>query len=326
MSDNKVSVIVPVYNKERFLEKCIKSILNQSYNSLEIILIDDGSTDRSAEICDRYAKLDSRIYVVHKENEGVAEARNTGLNIASSKFVTFVDSDDFIDPEMYKKMVMTALSTDADIVECGYNETNLKGNVLKEYKLDEKTIIGSYNASYHYARNENTTNFVWNKLFKRELLKDIRFPDTIISEDFVFNVKAYYKCKKTVIISDPLYNYVYNDKGITKRGFHPGRLDAIKNGKEMYHFHQERYPDLCSFFALYIVEYSMRFYKEVYEQKDLKDRDKYLKSLKKEFMEFYSLIKGDAFNKIKKKKIRVLMWIFKTNPIFYYWTMKLFKK
>jgi glycosyltransferase involved in cell wall biosynthesis len=325
MKEYKISVIVPIYNTEKFLNRCIESIINQTYKNVEIILVDDGSTDSCPEICDRYAKIDSRIKVIHKKNEGVAVARNSGLDIATGDYIGFVDSDDFINPNMYEKMLIVAIDEGADIVQCGYTNTETTGNITRKIELKEEIIVGRYNSSYHYAKGENTTNFVCNKLFSKHIFDNIRFPKTIVSEDFVVNVKAYYKCKKTVVISDTLYNYVINENSVSNRNFHLGSLDAIKNGKAVYEYHKERFPELCPFFALYIVEYCMKFYKEVY-QHEMKDKIKYLDMFKKEFNIYYPLITGDAFNKIRRKKIRVLMVIFNLNPILYYWIMRFFNK
>ena len=117
--DSLISIIVPVYNVELYLNECINSIRNQTYKNLEIILIDDGSTDNSGKICDEYAKIDSRIVVIHKENKGVTSARKVGVEIANGKYIGFVDSDDYIDKEMYKNMLKKILETDADFIDCG---------------------------------------------------------------------------------------------------------------------------------------------------------------------------------------------------------------
>ena len=119
--EGKISVIVPIYNVEQYLRKCIDSIINQTYKNLEIILVDDGSWDNSPRICDEYAKRDNRIKVIHKKNGGLADARNTGLKMITGNYISFIDSDDYIEKTMYEKMIKVILKYNADIIECNLN-------------------------------------------------------------------------------------------------------------------------------------------------------------------------------------------------------------
>lgn len=321
MYNSKISIIVPIYNTEKFLSKCIESLINQTHKNIEIILVNDGSRDSSYEICNKYKIIDERIQTIHKINGGVSSARNAGLSIATGEYITFVDSDDYISNEMYEKMLDIAMSENADIVECGYYRVDKEGNILTEQQLKDEIISGEYNSSYHYIKGENTKNYTCNKIYKADILKDIKFPISTCSEDFVVNVKAFYKCKKYVVTSQQLYYYTINNDSVCNRKFHLGRLDAIKNGKYIYEFHKERFSELCPFIARYIVDYCMIFYLDL-TMCNLEKKEKYLNELENDFKLYYPLIKGEAFNLLKYKR-KVLMKIFHISRLLYKFIYKL---
>ena len=204
----KISVIVPVYNAESYLAACLDSILSQTYQDFEIILIDDGSTDHSGEICDAYADKDSRVCVVHQENHGVSHARNTGLSVASGDVISFIDSDDTLDPDMYELLVKTMQEHDADITHCGYkhlvrDEIRLVNNT-KEIRIQTKEEALSC-----FVRGTLFGGGLWNKLFRRELLDDLRFREDLkINEDILFNFEAFSRSTTSVFADYPLYNYI----------------------------------------------------------------------------------------------------------------------
>lgn len=207
----KISIIVPVYNAERFLSKCVSSILDSTYKNFELILVDDGSTDNSPGICDQFAKKDNRIIVVHQLNAGVSEARNKGLSLASGDFISFIDSDDFIHPQM---------------IECLYNEIHnsncsfsmvIEENVTEENYIIEKTLITNYtteNLNKHDCifnlthEGKEKRNFVHllGKLYRKSLLSGMIFDKEIsLSEDFLFNMEFYLKDGNGIRIMEPMY-------------------------------------------------------------------------------------------------------------------------
>lgn len=176
----KLSVIVPIYNVEKFLRRCIDSIINQSYSNLEIILVDDGSTDKSGRICDEYSKIDLRIKVVHLDNGGVSRARNIGISLSTGEYLSFVDSDDYISSEMYEKMIYILENENLEIVSCGaYIVKNNKilgrqgSGKLKIYSKEEilPLVLQDYN------------NTVWDKVYKREVFNGVKFPEGRVFED-----------------------------------------------------------------------------------------------------------------------------------------------
>ena len=204
----KTSVIVPVFNGEKYLELCVQSILTQSYSNLELILIDDGSTDRSGLICDAFAQADSRVTVIHKENGGVSSARNQGLNHISGAYVIFIDADDYLDTDMVEFLVDLLERNHADISQCGYRRivgetVRLVNDTHKTYVMNREEALGYLITGKLFASG------LWNKLYKAEIIKDLRFDtEIVINEDVLFSFNAFQKAE-TIVFSDYLkYNYV----------------------------------------------------------------------------------------------------------------------
>ena len=196
-----ISVIVPVYNVEKYIRKCLDSIVNQTYRDLEIILVDDGSTDASGAICDEYAEKDIRIKVIHKENGGQSSARNLGLDIATGEYIGFVDSDDTIELETYHLLVSSMQGN--DIVICGHNvvyEEKTETCCREESALD--------NAGLWSEVFGRLNNAVWNKLYRRELLKGIYFDARFAhGEDLLFNLHYLKVARNGCVLNRALYNY-----------------------------------------------------------------------------------------------------------------------
>jgi len=206
-----ISVVVPVYNQERFLEKCIDSLLGQTYTELEIILVDDGSTDKSGAICDVYAKKDARIKVIHKVNGGLSDARNAGIDIASGDYIAFVDSDDYVAPQMYERMYGALVENQADMVVCNCSFVDGDNRLIENRECQFKDCICTnaemLNGRVATGENYFLTVVAWNKLMPREVFSDLRYPKGKYHEDeFVFH-KMYGGVKKIACISDKLYCY-----------------------------------------------------------------------------------------------------------------------
>lgn len=205
----RISIVVPVYNVEHYLPKCIESIINQTYQNLEIILVDDGSTDRSGFICDQYAALDSRIKVVHKENGGLSDARNAGIDIAAGDFLGFVDSDDWIDEDMYELLYQLIIKYGADIAMCRLRE--ISNTEILDQSTDDLIVCDGVDALKYMVTKENNYRFnhgITNKLIKRELLGDLRFPVGMYIEDIYFTPQLLYASKKCVYKDAAKYNYL----------------------------------------------------------------------------------------------------------------------
>lgn len=326
MRNPKVSIIVPIYNAEKFLDKCIQSIINQTYSNLEIILVNDGSTDKSLEICNKYKGIDRRIIVINKNNGGVSSARNKGLELASGNYIGFVDSDDFISEYMYEKMVKAMIQNNADVVECGYFTCDSNYKNIERHELTDSIINGEYQCSYMYLSNKNTTNYNVNKLYKKSLFDGLRYPNLKFSEDFWVNTKIFYKCKRKVTLNECFYYYVMNKQSAVRKEFNYNeRKDTIIAAKDLYDFHSERYSELCPYLALYICKYVLQFYYELSFKKD-RNKNHYEQELKDTFKEYYPRIKNEAFEKIKFSGTHLFMILFNISPKLYLTLRRIYKK
>ena len=205
-----ISVIIPVYNTEKYLTSCIESILRQAKVSLEIILVDDGSKDSSPLICDDYAKKFDNIKVYHIENSGPATARNKGFYVAQGEYVTFTDSDDKMEPQMLCKMITAGKEHNADIICCNYKEIDEEGHITDRCYSNLTYILNHEEALVHFYSKDKIFSQCWTKLFKRQLLIDHHIendPTLRFDEDIIYNIRAFKYAQTTVIIDEPLYEY-----------------------------------------------------------------------------------------------------------------------
>ena len=239
MSNNPIiSIIVPVYNASEYLRRSVDSILNQSFDNFELILVDDGSTDSSPMICDDLANTDDRIIVIHQSNAGMSQARNTGLDMARGIYIGFVDADDWIDSRMYEILYRDIIDYDADIVSIRYLIANNAGvKPLKMDKEDVEILTGSQKLRRYleYGINSRSNlNSVWSKLYKRELFNDIHFPVGLRYEDLATNFKLIDAANKFVIDNKYLYYYFMNSIGVTRNRFKLCDYDLISVTNEIY--------------------------------------------------------------------------------------------
>ena len=227
--EDLISVIVPVYNVEKYLNRCVDSIINQTYKNLEIILVDDGSPDNCGKICDEYAKKDKRIKVIHKENGGQSDARNKGIEIAKGKYVGFVDSDDWIDKNMYEILYKNITKYNCDLSTCNFirtyqknsREGNNEENIFEIYTQDE------YIKKFFKIGTQECVYYPWNKLYKKKLLERNQYPVGLTSEDVEGTFKYLLKCKQIVTTKVIAYNYFYNNESTTKSKFSNKDLELL---------------------------------------------------------------------------------------------------
>ena len=239
----KISVIVPVYNVEQYLERCVDSIINQTYTNLEIILVNDGSTDNSGKLCDELAKKDERIRVIHKENGGLSDARNRGIDEAESDLVGFIDSDDYIDSDMYEVLLKNLNNTDADLSMCAlydvYNNTPEAQVTNKEtWELSSEQAI----KMVMEAKILSVTAV--NKLYRKSLFTDLKFEVGKIAEDAFIMVKLLDKCEKIVATNEKKYYYVHRENSITTQKFSTKFLNVIEAYEQNSNIILEKYPKL----------------------------------------------------------------------------------
>lgn len=219
MREPLISVIVPIYHVEKYLSRCIDSIIDQTYQNLEIILVDDGSNDGCPAICDEYAQKDNRIVVIHKENGGVSDARNKGVDASKGEYIGFVDPDDYIHRDMYRILMDTILKNSADACICSYKYV-YDGRPKEEdvtFENDIHTDIKSGKSiQYFYYSSDKKLELTvpWNKLYKKELFRGYRYPLGRIFEDEATTFKFLYRCEKVCLIDIPLYYYLQRNDSI----------------------------------------------------------------------------------------------------------------
>lgn len=277
--DQLISIIVPVYNVEEYLKECIDSILNQTYKNLEIILVNDGSTDKSGSICEDYAKVDSRIKVVHKKNGGLSDARNLGLDRALGEYVIFIDSDDYIDQRMCEILLNYANKYSVDIVSCNFKrvfENNIIEFNVPLFKEKIKIFTNDEVLEKYFLTLAPEIFATWNKLYKKSLFftdEKIRFPVNRLHEDIATTYRLYAESKKVVLLNELLYNYRQRSNSIMKKISHKNIEDLIKNMKEYIAFanlKDFKYPVQIGLIKSYLI-YSLW-------SKNIKD-DKFLKCI-----------------------------------------------
>ena len=274
--DGKVSVVIPVYNVEKYLQECLDSVVGQTYQNLQIILVDDGSTDSSGAICDEYAKKDARITVIHQENQGAGAAKNTGLELVEGEYLSLIDSDDYIDEKFYEIMVRVMEKHNADVVQCLFDncfvdqayKRNYNFPASKARKISARRFLFETLHDWKYA-------IFANKVFKTKLLEEARFPVGRKIDDEFFTYKLICNAKTVVNINEHLYHYrmrqssVMNENSVDK--LNQDRLECFK---ERYHYVGERFSSL---------------------------RNEYYKHLSNNFGESYPQINESFVQKLKRK-------------------------
>jgi len=224
-----ISVIVPVYNVAQYLPRCIESILAQTHSNIELILIDDGSSDESGAICDEYAAKDSRIITIHQENAGASASRNAGLDAANGEWIGFVDADDFIDATMYEKLLAAAIANGVQMAACGYVNRHPNGTEEEILLTTEPARIDKETALEYIVCGGGFTPTVWNKLCSKTVIGGSRFDkDLHIGEDKLFLIEITATCENgAVYVPEGLYQYCVRDDSVLMQPFTPRRLSAL---------------------------------------------------------------------------------------------------
>lgn len=296
----KISIIVPVYNCEKYISNCINSILEQSFKDFELILVDDGSSDRSFEICESFAKKDNRVRAIHQPNSGVSRARNRGLDEAKGEYIGFVDGDDCVDKEMYKRLYKNLADNNADISICGIVNYFVKKDGTTE-KVRQSQVDGFWIFSGEQALKEALQSRLYsvnpvNKLFKRELFDKLRYPEGKISEDAFLIPVVISKAGKVVDDSKPMYYYLRRENSITTSNFSDRDWDVVEAYKNHLDMVSEKFPNLKKVAKFrYLWAYTYVIDKIMLSE----NSENYLEDFKK------------AFNFIKKNILQIIF-----NPYF----------
>lgn len=250
MKEPLISVIVPIYKVEKYLDRCVESIVNQTYKNLEIILVDDGSPDNCPQICDNWAEKDNRIKVVHKENGGLSDARNTGMPFVTGEIISFIDSDDWIELDMFEKMLDRMREDDSDIVSCGVKWVEENGEIIRDVTAADG-VLDTKSSMKELINDGKIKQHVWNKLYKFDLIKDIPFEKGKYHEDVFWSYQIVGKAKKVSIVKESFYKYVQRANSIMGESYSAKRLDALDANKLRCEYMRKYFPELYDN-ALYV--------------------------------------------------------------------------
>lgn len=289
-----ISIIIPVFNVERYLERCVESVLGQTYRHLEIFLVDDGSTDSSGEICEHLKKKDARIKVIHKINGGLSDARNAALDIVRGEWITFIDSDDWVEKKyvecLYEKAVKTnsQISIGSFVTTSGATRTEEKEKELYNIVMDNEEAISNLLYQKYY------TTSAWGKLYKSELFDKIRFPVGKLYEDVETIYKVFADAERSVYTAEKLYYYFQRDESIVRTGFTIKKMDYADNARKVLEDVKKRYPSLEGGAA------SRLLWADIHILVHMDDRTKY----PDEYKQLWKEIKSSRFNVLMDPRVR----------------------
>lgn len=315
-----ISVVVPIYNVEKYLAKCIDSIKVQTYKNLEIILVNDGSADDSGKICDAYAKKDQRIKVIHKVNGGLSDARNAGIEAAKGYYIGFVDSDDYINANMYERLVNIMKADNSEIAVCNYTlvyEETEKSIFENSDFYDEHLLIDNKDKLIKYTMKNNYDVFTvaWNKLYRRELFNGIRYPKGKIHEDVFTTYKLLYKAQKISYTKAVMYYYLQRQTSIMGQKFNAKRLYRLDALQEQLKFYQsKKEQEMWSVTLFYYKLFLIHMISGVQKNPELK----------KDMLNSYKKFYDEQVKKYLRKsrigfKKKAGYWMFYKFPEFYFW-------
>lgn len=314
-----ISIIVPVYNVEIYLERCIDSILSQTYENLEVILIDDGSTDASGRICDAYKEQDSRVIVIHQKNGGLSFARNTGIEAASGEFISCIDSDDFVAPDFVKTLYHNIEAEDADISVCNFNYYYEDGSIKSHGSDKMYKVCAPDEAIELIGRARDFTASAWGKLYRKKLFKEVCYPVGKLCEDQFVIYKLIMQCTKIVFDTSALYHYLIRSGSIMTSANPKKMLDAVEAAKENEKLIKKVYPQL----AYICVLRNLEAYFEVISRCTLKNlQESILKNTAYEARRYVMDHAKDIFfdrNHIISKKYKLYCIALMIHPGFYVW-------
>lgn len=307
-----ISIIVPIYNVEAYLEKCIESILAQDYTPLEIILVNDGATDGSGEICDKYAKQYENITALHKKNGGLSSARNAGMEIMQGEYISFIDSDDYIAPDMISTLYADLTQNNADI-SCTSAYNVYPNKTIANSNLNSLLILSKQEALDCFLFNNYLTPCAWGKLYKRELWNNIKFPEGRLFEDQLTTYKVIDLAQKVVFNPSPKYFYLKREGSIGHSSFNEKTYDLYKAINEEYDFIVGKYPELKTNMSVAKITWEIVFINMMIQaDKHWNDKKLIRKSRKFAKDNILSVLKCPYINLTRKVQISLFAYVFDT--------------
>jgi len=314
----KISVIVPIYNVEKYLPQCLDSIIHQTYGNLEIILVNDGSIDSSREICFKYRSADTRVVLIDKSNGGLSDARNMGCSIATGDYISFVDSDDVLNLHFYEMLYNNLSATGADIIECGIRQ--FKNDCeLRQLTATPCTVeIFNTQQALEQLMNGFLKQVVWNKIYKREVIYTILFPVGRLNEDEFWTYQVFGNAAKIVKISNELYFYRQQTDSLMGKKYSLKRLDGLEAVKERILFMKEKFPTLENLAIKTFCFESFSHYRKLCEHPDIDPQKTFRKKIA------LGITKFNKFSIYRSWDLKTIFWfqLFVFMPAIYIKCMK----
>ena len=305
-----ISVIVPVYKVEEYLDRCVQSIVDQTYRNLEIILVDDGSPDNCGRLCDAWAEKDSRIKVIHKENGGLSDARNAGMAAATGEYIAFVDSDDWVDARMYQCLYEAMTATGSDIASCGARRVWLDGTPPREMLgINRDCVLEQEAAMEALLTAQGLVMTVWNKLYRRKLVDGVQFLVGMTYEDEFWSWQVIARAKRVVTVKESYYNYLQRGSSIMGAGFTKKRFAVIQAKAERQKYIEAHMPRLKDAGRADMVFTCMYLGIEAVAAMDRKDMARCMEYLK-DTIRSYPI--GKAYLRTLRWKQRLHLWMIRS--------------
>lgn len=305
----KISVIVPVYKVEKYIRRCIESIINQDYSNFELILVNDGSPDNSAEICEKYSKKYSNIVLLHQKNQGQSSARNTGIENAQGEYILFLDSDDYIEQGMFKHLVYLAEKHKADIVS-SHHKDDYDGKIVVKDDFDEFECTG-LEATKYVLEGKKIPGTACAKLIKKDCLGDLRFQVGRIYEDAIFTAELFLRVKKVYVSSEQFYVYYHRKNSSTTLDFTDKNYDIIYAYEYIMKLVEKKAPQLYDVARFRILwSHCVIYDKLIFEEKRNLEKGKMKKMLKSEAMEIVSCKYFSKFRRLSMLIFKINSWAY----------------
>lgn len=302
-----ISVIVPVYKVEAYLDRCVQSIVDQTYRNLEIILVDDGSPDHCGRLCDAWAVKDPRIKVIHKPNGGLSDARNVGMAASTGEYIAFVDSDDWLDVQMYQHLHEAMTKTDSDIASCGARRVWLDGTPARELLgVNRDCVLEQEDAMKALLTAQGLVMTVWNKLYRKKLVDGVQFLVGMVHEDEFWTWQVIARAKRVVTVKESYYNYLQRESSIMGAGFSETRFAVIQAKTERQKYVEAQMPRLKDTGRVDMVFTCMYLGIEVFKAMGRKDAARWMKYLK-DTVKSYPI--GKAYLHTLRWKKRLHLWM-----------------
>lgn len=300
---HKISVIIPIYNVEPYLSACLDSVIHQTYQNLEIILVNDGSTDTCPQICEDYAAQDQRIVVIHKKNGGLSDARNAGLAIATGDYISFVDSDDLLSLDFYQILLQTLIENEADIVECGFVKFDTEIKIIKEYEKENDNIeIFCTETALELLIKDYLQPMVWNKIYCKRVLENLNFPIGKIHEDVFWTYRVVGNAKKIVKIKNKMYGYRQQVDSISGKKYSLLRLYAVEALEERIEYMKNNFPQLENL-AIYTYCFSaMSHYHMIDKYSEIDPKKIYRNKIRQSIKSY------NKYKVVKKWNLKTIFW------------------